>query len=90
LHRESTIRAWLEDPHGKKAFEPMYQQMMGHLTRMFGGSDENGSDTIGMDTTGFILDMPLLSILHFQEEALTQPADDIVDLLLAQVHGVKV
>jgi beta-glucosidase len=90
LHRESTIRAWLEDPHGKKAFEPMYQQMMGHLTRMFGGSDENGRDTIGMDTTGFILDMPLLSILHFQEEALTQPADDIVDLLLAQVHGVKV
>ncbi|MAT97006.1 MAG: glycosyl hydrolase [Anaerolineaceae bacterium] len=89
LHRESTIRAWLEDPHGKKAFEPMYQQMMGHLTRMFGGSDENGSDTIGMDTTGFILDMPLLSLLHFQEEALTQPADDIVDLLLAQVHGVK-
>ncbi len=89
LHRESTIRAWLEDPHGKKAFEPMYQQMMGQLIRMFGGGDDNGSETIGMDTTGFILDMPLLSILHFQEEALTQPADDIVDILLAQVHGLS-
>ncbi len=85
LHRESTIRAWLEDPRGKRAFEPMYQQMVGHLTRVFGGGD----NAIGMDTTGFLLDMPLLSILHFQEDALTQPADDIVDLLLAQVHGIN-
>ncbi len=90
LHRESTIRAWLEDPSGKVAFEPMYQQMMSHLTRVFGGDDGDGSDTIGMDTAGFMLDMPLLSILHFQEDALTQPADDIVDLLLAQVHGMRV
>ena len=90
LHRESTIRAWLEDPRGQKAFEPMYQQMMGQLIRMFGSDDNNGSELIGMDTVGFVLDMPLLSILHFQEEALTQPADDIVDLLLEQVHGMRV
>ena len=87
LHRESTIRAWLDDPNGKIAFEPMYQQMMTQLNRMFGGDDGNGSETIGMDTAGFMLDMPLLSILHFQEEVLTQPADDIVNLLLDQVHG---
>ncbi len=90
LHRESTIRAWLDDPSGKVAFEPMYQQMMGQLTRVFGGDDGDSSATIGMDTAGFMLDMPLLSILHFQEDALTQPADDIVDLLLAQVHGMRV
>jgi len=54
---------------------------------MFGGGD--GSETIGMNTTEFMLDMPLLSILHFQEDALTQPADDIVDLLLEQVHGMR-
>jgi beta-glucosidase len=89
LHRDSTIRAWLEDPHGKKAFEPMYQQMVGQLNRIFGGGDDNGSETIGMDTTGFLLDMPLLSILNFQEEALTQPADDIVALLLEQVHSTS-
>ncbi len=90
LHRESTIRAWLDDPSGKVAFEPMYQQMMGQLTRVFGGDDGDSSATIGMDTAGFMLDMPLLSILHFQEDALTQPADDIVDLLLAQVQGMRV
>lgn len=89
LHRESTIRAWLDDPRGKKAFEPMYQQMAGQLNRIFGGGDDGGSETIGMDTTGFLLDMPLLSILNFQEEALTQPADDIVALLLEQVHGTS-
>jgi hypothetical protein len=29
------------------------------------------------------------SILNFQEEALTQPADDIVALLLEQVHSMS-
>ncbi|MCB8982611.1 MAG: glycoside hydrolase family 3 C-terminal domain-containing protein [Ardenticatenaceae bacterium] len=89
LHRESTVRAWLEDPLGKVAFEPMYQQMIGQLNRVFGGSEQGSSETIGMDMNGFLLDMPLLSILHFQEDALTQPADDIVDLLLAQVHSIS-
>ncbi len=87
LHRESTIRAWLEDPRGKKTFEPMYRQLMAQMSRAFSGDDDNGNEVIGMDSSGFMLDMPLLSILHFQEDALTQPADDIVDLLLAQVHG---
>ncbi len=87
LHRESTIRAWLEDPRGKKTFEPMYQELMAQMSHVFSGDDDNGSAMIGMDTVGFMLDMPLLSILHFQEEALTQPADDIVALLLEQVHS---
>ncbi len=87
LHRESTIRAWLEDPRGKKTFEPMYQQLMTQMSHVFSGDDANGSEMIGMDTVGFMLDMPLLSILQFQEEALTQPADDIVALLLEQVHS---
>ncbi len=87
LHRESTIRAWLEDPLGKKTFEPMYRQLMAQMSRAFSGDDDSGNEVIGMDSSGFMLDMPLLSILHFQEDALTQPADDIVDLLLAQVHG---
>ncbi|MEJ2746548.1 MAG: glycoside hydrolase family 3 C-terminal domain-containing protein [Anaerolineae bacterium] len=88
LHRESTIRAWLEDPRGKKTVEPMYQQLMVQMNRFFSGDDDNNSETIGTDSIEFMLDMPLLSILHFQEKALTQPADDIVALLLKQVHDM--
>ncbi|MCB0007649.1 MAG: glycoside hydrolase family 3 C-terminal domain-containing protein, partial [Anaerolineales bacterium] len=68
LGRESTVRAWLDDPHGRRAFEPMYQQIVTQLNRVMGGEGSNGSETIGMDPSGFILDMPLLSILHFQED----------------------
>ena len=89
LNRESTIRAWLDDPRGKAAFEPMYRQLITHTSRVFGGSDDSNGENIGMDTTGFLLDMPLLSILHFQENNLTQPADDIVNQLLELVHADK-
>ena len=32
----------------------------------FGSGDD--SDAIGMDMTGFVMEMPLLSLLQFQEE----------------------
>jgi hypothetical protein len=38
-----------------------------------------------MDSTGFLMEMPLLDILHFQEGALPMPPEDLVDGLLAQV-----
>lgn len=87
LHRESTIRAWLEDPRGKKVCEPMFQQLLVEMNRAFSGSENNGSEAIGMDTTEFMMDMPLLNILQFQEESLPQPADDVVAQLLEQVHS---
>jgi hypothetical protein len=33
-------------------------------------------------------DMPLVSVLLFQQSALPMPAEDIVDGLLTQVHGM--
>jgi len=50
-----------------------------------GGDDSGG---IGMDMLGFLLQTPLLSILDFQTSALPAPPEDIVDGLLAQVHGI--
>ena len=87
LTRESTIRAWLDDPCGKQLFEPMYQQLTAQMSHMLGNEEGDESEGIGMDPTTFLLDMPLLSILHFQENTLTQPPDDVVDQLLEQVHG---
>ena len=38
--------------------------------------------------TGFMMEMPLLSLLQFQEGGLPMPADVIVDGLLQQAHGL--
>jgi hypothetical protein len=32
------------------------------------------------------MDMPLLSVFHFQESALPMPADDLIDSMLEQVY----
>ncbi|MBW7881297.1 MAG: glycoside hydrolase family 3 C-terminal domain-containing protein [Caldilineaceae bacterium] len=85
LNRESTIREWLEDPRGRPVAEPMIQEIGERMGAVFGG-EGSGSDTIGMDMMGFLLEMPLLSVLHFQEAALPAPAEEFVDSLLAQVH----
>lgn len=87
LHAESTIRHWFDDPAGKAIVQPMFDELMSNGG--FFGQDDGNSDAIGMDTLSFLLDLPLRSFLHFQESSLTQPADDIADMLLQQVRGVK-
>ena len=86
LNDESTVREWLEDSRGRPFFEPVFQQIMARRGATFGAS-ENGAENIGMDMTGFIMEMPLLSHLQFQESAWPMPAADIVGGLLRQAHG---
>ncbi len=88
LNRESTPRDWMEDPRGRRVFEPLFQQITAQMRAAFGG-DEGGDGSVGMDTMGFLMEMPLLGILHFQESALPMPPEDLVDGLLAQVHGTN-
>jgi len=87
LNRESTPGDWLADPRGRVVFEPLAQQMMAQMRSILGGGEEDNSATIGMDMMGFLMETPLLSLLHFQENALPVPPDDLVDDLLRQVHG---
>ena len=42
-----------------------------------------------MDIVEMFMDMPLLSVLLFQQSALTMPADEMVDGLLMQAHSIK-
>ena len=88
LKRQSTLREWMEDPRGRKVFEPLYKQMVGPMQAAFSAGEAEG-DGIGMDPTGFLTDMPLLDILYFQEKALPMPPEEIVDGMLAQVHQNK-
>jgi len=86
LDRESTIREWMADPRGKAAFGSFYAQMEEQMRKMFGGGDGD-ENTIGMDFMNMMGDMPLVSVLMWQQDALPMPPEDLVDGLLAQVHG---
>ncbi len=86
LNRESTLRDWMEDPRGKRVFAPLFQQMTSQMQTAFGGGEGEGA---GMDTMGFLMEMPLLGVLHFQEAALPMTPEDLVDGLLAQVNKNK-
>ncbi|MFN8464987.1 MAG: glycoside hydrolase family 3 C-terminal domain-containing protein [Caldilineaceae bacterium] len=85
LNRESTVRDWINDPRGSLVFTPLYEQVKASMMSAFGGGEGTGGDAIGMDMTGFIMEMPLLSLLQFRDDELPMPAEDIVDALLAQV-----
>jgi beta-glucosidase len=86
LNRESTIRDWLEDPRGRPVFEPMFQQLMAQMKAVFGAEGETEVSAIGMDTANFMMEMPLLGILHFQDSALPVSPEELVEGLLKQVH----
>ena len=82
LNIESTIRDWLDDPKGKVAFGPIYEKMREQMNSSMGSSD-----TIGMDMTGFMMEMPPLSILQFQQKSWDSSPHEIMEGLLQQVHS---
>lgn len=90
LDKESTIREWLADPRGKAVFGPFYAQMEAQSRKMFGGDDERygNEGAIGMDIMEMFNDMPLVSVLLFQQSALTMPAEEMVEGMLMQVHSM--
>lgn len=85
LNRESTIRAWRQDPRGKHILEPFFQQIMSQAG-LFGSDDGDLTSTIGMNPMDFLADLTLLNLLHFQDRNLPQTPEEIVDYLLQQVY----
>ena len=90
LDKESTIREWMADPRGKAVFGAFYAQIEAQTRKIFGGGDERygNESAIGMDIMDMMNDMPVVSVLLFQQGALPMPAEDIVNDLLRQVHSL--
>jgi beta-glucosidase len=86
LDVESTIREWMADPRGRAVFEPLYAQMEEGSRRLFIGED-GGETAIGMDFMAMMGDMPLVSVLMWQQDMLHAHPEDIVCGLLAQARG---
>lgn len=87
LDKESTIREWTTDPRGKIAIAPLLQNMEAMSRQAFG--DDGGSEGMGMNIMEMFMDMPLLSVLLFQQSVLSMPADEMVSGLLEQAHNIK-
>ena len=90
LDKESTVREWLADPRGQAVFGPAYAQMEAEARKMFGGGDERygNEGAIGMDIIDMFNDMPLVSVLMFQKDALPMHPEDMVNGWLKQVHSM--
>jgi len=93
LDTESTLREWLADPRGRQVLSPLYGQIETQARRAFGGgngrSEATNHSVIGLDIMESMLDIPLTSVLMFQQSALTLPAEEIVAGLLRQVHSME-
>ncbi len=88
LHRESTVRDWLEDPLGTQVFGPQFAAVAQQMAAAFGAPEE-GSGNIGMDMTGFLMEMPVMSLLQFNEDQLPGTPEQMVDEMLAQLHALE-
>lgn len=84
LKPESTLRDWMEDRRGAQVFAPLYRQITEKMTAIFGGGE---NEPAGMDTMGFLLDMPLSDMLQFMDSGTPASPEEIVTGLLAQVHA---
>lgn len=85
LDRDSTLREWLEDPRGMMVLTSLYQQMNFQMQAGFGG----GSEEIGMDAIGFLMDTPLPGLLYFLGSSIPASPEEIVDELLAKVNETE-
>jgi len=92
LDKESTMREWMNDPRGKVIFGSHYSKVEEEAHKMFGGSGEDryaSEGAMGMDIMDMFNDMPLVSVLLFQQRVWDSHPEDMVAELLQQVHGVK-
>jgi beta-glucosidase len=84
LNRESTLREWMEDPRGRRVFEPHFQQFTKEIRAAFDAHDAAGGD-IGMETMHFLMELPLRDLFYFQELSLSKAPEDLLEDLLAQL-----
>jgi beta-glucosidase len=85
LNRESTLRDWTEDPRGMSVLASLFQQVNDQMQAAFGGND--GEQT-GLDPMGFIMDTPLVGVLHFMGSSMLISPEELVDEMLAKVYSI--
>ncbi|MBX3083297.1 MAG: glycoside hydrolase family 3 C-terminal domain-containing protein [Anaerolineae bacterium] len=85
LNRDSTISEWLAYKPAAPVFMPVYEDLKSRMAKTFGSAD--GSESVGMDIDTFMMDMPMLSLLEFQQSSLAVPAEELAADMLRQVRS---
>ncbi len=89
LDEESTVREWLADPRGRQAAGALFDQIETQSRRTFGEADRYSNEgVIGMDIMDMMMDMPLVSVLMFQQDSLPMHPEDLVAQLLEQARSL--
>jgi beta-glucosidase len=94
LDHESTMNEWMADPRGRAVFGPYYAEIEAQSRRAFGGQDrhpeEEKGGELGMgDIMDMLCDMPLVSVLAFQQAALKKSPEEIVEEMLVQARSIS-
>jgi beta-glucosidase len=86
LRRESTLREWTQDPRGVKVLASLMSELSAQIKEILGGE---AGEFVGMDPNGFMMDMPLVDLLHFFGSAIARSPEAMVESLLAQVNRIE-
>lgn len=85
LNRESTVRAWLDDPRGKRVFEPVFEKIKAGARQIYNMRESDRSE---LEIMNLIWDAPLSNILRrFYTSTPPTSPDDVLTELLKQVHN---
>jgi beta-glucosidase len=87
LNMDSTLKEWLEDERGHATIVPIIDKMAKQMGAAMGASESG--DVIGMNMMTFLMDLPLLSIFHFQDKMLSESPEEIVTGLLKQINNTS-
>jgi len=85
LNGNSTLGDWLEDPLGRAALGPLYQQIIRPLRVTMGGKADE-EDSLSADASAYLHSLPLANVLEFPGVSLPAAPRVTVDQLLKQVH----
>ena len=94
LDNESTLNEWMSDRHGRQVLEPLYEMMVAELRQRFTGQDASQQSAevgaaMGMnDVMDMMVDMPLVSILHWGPQIWGKTPEEMVDELLLKVKSL--
>ena len=83
LNKDSTLKEWLEDEKGQGIIGPIMQKMAAQMGAAMGASE--GEDAMGMNMMSFLMDLPLLSIFHFQDKLLPVSPEEQVASFLKEI-----
>ncbi len=88
LDKESTLNDWMADPRGRVVLAPFYPEIEASSHRRFSGRYGNKEKDGGTgDIMDMLNDMPLLSVLMFQQATLPVHPEEMVEQLLRQAHS---